>query len=189
MENVKRDLEISASSMESKTSSATNSSAALSEAQLKMFQEAYNLFDKNQDGGITMNEFGEVMHALGVVLSASDLVEMFEKVDIDGSGLIEFDEFLHIMKSQFETPGQDESDKHNDANERWRDAFKLFDLDADGYISAEELGTIHAIILTRRASVQHLFDITVRGAWTNAMLNVLLFRHCPCQHGGELDEC
>lgn len=62
----------------------------LSEAQVKEFREAFQLFDKDGDGTITTNEIGTVMKNLGQDPSEEELMEMVREVDVDGNGIVEF---------------------------------------------------------------------------------------------------
>jgi len=52
------------------------------------------------------------------------------QVDTDGDGTIDFDEFVELMKNKM---------KGLDAEEEIREAFKVFDKDGNGFISAAEL--------------------------------------------------
>ena len=45
---------------------------------------AFMFFDKNGDGVITANEFGEIMRTVGENPTERELLEMIAEVDIDG---------------------------------------------------------------------------------------------------------
>ena len=49
---------------------------------------------------------------------------------IKGNGTIDFDEFLHMMAKKM---------KESDSEEELREAFRVFDKDGNGFISAAEL--------------------------------------------------
>lgn len=103
----------------------------LSEDQLAAIKQAFSLFDKNGDGKITTKELGTVMESLGENPTEAELKEMISEVDTDGSGTIEWSEFLKMMK---------ERKKEGEFNEEeLRDVFKVFDKDNSGFISASEL--------------------------------------------------
>lgn len=98
---------------------------------IEEFREAFALFDKDGDGCITTSELGTVMRSLGQDPSEEDLQDMINEVDVDGSGTIDFEEFIAMMeKKQMNSM---------DTEEELRGAFKVFDKDGNGYISATEL--------------------------------------------------
>ncbi|XP_039269510.1 neo-calmodulin [Styela clava] len=104
--------------------------ANLSEEQIAEFKEAFSLFDKDGDGKITTKELGTVMKSLGQNPSESDLQDMINEVDADGSGSVDFSEFLTMMARKM---------KDTDAEEEIKEAFRVFDKDGNGYISGAEL--------------------------------------------------
>lgn len=81
-------------------------------------------------GRITAKELATVMRTLGQNPSEGELVDMISEVDADGSGTIDFPEFLNLMALKM---------KHKDSAEQLKEAFKVFDKDQNGFISAEEL--------------------------------------------------
>ncbi|GAB1609565.1 calmodulin, striated muscle [Argonauta hians] len=102
----------------------------LNDEQIAEFKEAFDLFDKDGDGAITTKELGTVMRSLGQNPSESELQDMINEVDVDGSGTIDFPEFLTMMARKM---------RDSDTEEELREAFRVFDKDENGYISAAEL--------------------------------------------------
>jgi len=102
----------------------------LTEQQIAEFKEAFALFDKDGDGQITVKELGTVMKSLGLNPSESELQDMLNEVDADGSGAIEFNEFLTMMARK---------GAGSDPEKELREAFKVFDRDGTGTISRDEL--------------------------------------------------
>ena len=56
-------------------------------------RENYDHFDANSDGFIDKSEFGELCAALGAGLSDEEVDVGFDAIDLDGNGVIDFDEF------------------------------------------------------------------------------------------------
>ncbi|CAO2626875.1 unnamed protein product, partial [Lemmus lemmus] len=104
----------------------------LTEEQIAEFKEAFSLFDKDGDGTITTKELGTVMRSLGQNPTEAELQDMINEVDADvpGNGTIDFPEFLTMMARKM---------KDTDSEEEIREAFRVFDKDGNGYISAAEL--------------------------------------------------
>lgn len=94
------------------------------------YKDAFKLFDKDQDGFITIDELESVMNSLGQFPTKSELKEMIDEVDSDGNGKIDFSEFLTMMARKM---------KESDVEAEYKDAFAVFDKDSDGFISAQEL--------------------------------------------------
>nr|QDR50986.1 neo calmodulin like [Manduca sexta] len=102
----------------------------LTEEQVAEFKEAFMLFDKDEDGTITMAELGVVMRSLGQRPSETELRDMVKEVDQDGNGTIEFNEFLQMMSKKM---------RGADGEDELREAFRVFDKNNDGLISSVEL--------------------------------------------------
>ncbi|KAL7480051.1 hypothetical protein ACHAW6_005760 [Cyclotella cf. meneghiniana] len=113
----------------------------LTEEQIAEFKEAFSLFDKDGDGTITTKELGTVMRSLGQNPTEAELMDMINEVglsfvfdilpiDSDGNGTIDFPEFLTMMARKM---------KDTDSEEEILEAFKVFDKDGNGFISAAEL--------------------------------------------------
>ena len=72
----------------------------LSEAELKEAKEAFDRFDINKDGRITVDELRQVFSELGVNLTETEGKNMIAKVDENKNGTVEFEEFLLLMKNK-----------------------------------------------------------------------------------------
>uniref|UniRef100_A0A0E0BNI7 Major facilitator superfamily (MFS) profile domain-containing protein n=1 Tax=Oryza glumipatula TaxID=40148 RepID=A0A0E0BNI7_9ORYZ len=107
----------------------------LTKEQIAEFREAFNLFDKDGDGTITSKELGTVMGSLGQSPTEAELKKMVEEVDADGSGSIEFEEFLGLLARKLRDTG---------AEDDIRDAFRVFDKDQNGFITPDELRHVMA---------------------------------------------
>lgn len=102
----------------------------LTEEQISEFKEAFSLFDKDGDGCITTKELGTVMRSLGRNPTEAEVQDMINEVDADGNGTIDFPEFLNLMSRKM---------KDADSEEELMEAFKVFDKEQNGFISAAEL--------------------------------------------------
>lgn len=70
------------------------------------------------------------MRSLGQNPSESELTDMINEVDVNSDGLIDFPEFLTMMARKM---------KDTDLEAEIAEAFKVFDRNGDGKISAAEL--------------------------------------------------
>ncbi|XP_041020610.1 calmodulin-like protein 11 isoform X2 [Juglans microcarpa x Juglans regia] len=101
---------------------------ALTEDQVAEFREAFCLVDKDSDGYITMEELATIIQSFNENPTKEEVRDMIGEVDADGNGTIDFEEFLNIMARKMKV-----------RTEELKEAFKVFDRDQDGYISANEL--------------------------------------------------
>ena len=60
--------------------------------------EAFAVFDKNGDGEISSQELSMVFQTLGENFSVSEVANMISRVDKDGSGTVNFEEFVDMMR-------------------------------------------------------------------------------------------
>jgi len=68
-----------------------------SEAMLQELKEAFRLYDKEGNGYITTQVLKEILKALDDKLTPEELDGIVEEVDSDGSGTLDFDEFMEMM--------------------------------------------------------------------------------------------
>jgi calmodulin len=102
----------------------------LTPEQIAGFRDAFNIFDKDGDGRVTVKELGTIMRALGHHPAAAELQAMVAEVDTEGTETVEFAEFLDMMAKQLHETSIEEDVK---------EAFAAFDKDKDGKITAAEL--------------------------------------------------
>ena len=91
---------------------------------------AFDLFDKDQSGNIDIHELRDAMKALGVYLPKEKIKALMKDIDTDGSGTVEFDEFLNLMKEKI---------KSRNAEDELKKSFRIYDEDDTGKISFEDL--------------------------------------------------
>ncbi|EOX94620.1 Calmodulin-like 11, putative [Theobroma cacao] len=101
----------------------------LTEDQIAEFREAFCLIDKDSDGFVTMEELATVIQTLDGNPTKEEVQDMISEVDVEGNRTIDFEDFLNIMATKM---------KENVADEL-KEAFKVFDRDQDGFISANEV--------------------------------------------------
>jgi calmodulin len=67
------------------------------EALQKELKEAFRLYDKEGNGFIPTSCLKEILRELDDQLSDADLDGMINEIDSDGSGTVDFDEFMEMM--------------------------------------------------------------------------------------------
>lgn len=102
----------------------------LTEKKISELREAFEIFDRDQDGYITIKELADIMRNLGQPPSESEVQDMIAEVDIDGNGNINFQEYLSLMARRM---------RDGDLEKEMQQVFRLFDRDGNGLIGASEL--------------------------------------------------
>ena len=88
------------------------------------------IFDVDSSGSIDYRELKAAMKALGVVVDKVELKKMITDVDADGSGSVEFPEFLQMMTAKMGS---------SDSKEDVVKVFKMFDEAGSGKIDFKAL--------------------------------------------------
>ena len=93
--------------------------------------------DKDSSGTISTVELLHVLRAMGQNPSEEELNGIIMEIDIDGSGTIDFEEFVSLMKDKA---------LQVDVDSDIREAFRMFDRNKDGYIDMAELKKMFALV-------------------------------------------
>jgi calmodulin len=105
----------------------------ISEEERQQYKEAFDMFDDDNSGFITVNEIYRVMRNNGYEMPMEEIKAMVADLDDDNSGHITFDEFMKFMKKV----KADDNSPLSEEDEVLR-AFQTFDKDKSGYISCLE---------------------------------------------------
>jgi calcium-dependent protein kinase len=103
----------------------------LTDARLEGLKQLFLSMDKNADGTLSIPELKEGLHKSGVALP-KDLDQMLLDADTDGSGVVDYTEFLAATMDK---------KLYYQEDVVWA-AFRKFDLDGSGTISREELNKV-----------------------------------------------
>lgn len=71
-----------------------------SDSEIRKLKECFNNLDGDGSGSIGTEELNDPLIGLGIAESTREIQQMIEAVDKDGTGEIEFEEFLMIIKDQ-----------------------------------------------------------------------------------------
>lgn len=95
------------------------------------------MFDRNGDGRITKKELHDSLDNMGIYIPDLELSQMIEKIDVNGDGCVDIDEFGALYQSIME-------EKDEEEEEDMREAFNVFDQNGDGFITVDELKSVLA---------------------------------------------
>ena len=101
------------------------------ESKLKEYKEAFEMFDKDGSGTISVSEIRKILRNFGNQVTESEVKDMIKDIDADGSGELDFEEFVTLMEKKIVIEGEDDDDAI-------LKAFKSFDKDQNGYITNSE---------------------------------------------------
>ena len=105
-------------------------SQLLSKGEKDNLAKVFKAFDKNGDGKLSIQEVKEgYLEHYGKVMSDEEVEEMFNAVDTDKSGFIDYSEFVVAAMNERQLTSTD----------KLQAAFKMFDKDGSGIISADEI--------------------------------------------------
>ena len=103
----------------------------LTEMEIALYKEAFQIFDKHSEGYISSNELGTIMSSLGFNISDEDLNEITNIYDNEqNNNMIDFISFLGIISKKKGNIYKEED---------LIDAFRIFDKEGNGKISSKEL--------------------------------------------------
>ncbi|XP_059608302.1 troponin C, isoallergen Bla g 6.0101-like [Phlebotomus argentipes] len=67
------------------------------EAVQRELKEAFRLYDKEGKGYLTLEVLRDILRELDDKITEDDLDMMIDEIDADGSGTVDFDEFMEVM--------------------------------------------------------------------------------------------
>jgi Ca2+-binding EF-hand superfamily protein/uncharacterized protein YkwD len=105
----------------------------LSEDDIEEMKEAFDLFDSDGSGTVEPRELKNAMVSLGMEAKNATMFHVVTELDKDGSGAIDFEEFLKMMSSNM---------TDDDSREEIYSIFVLFDTDKTGFINIKNLRKI-----------------------------------------------
>ena len=109
----------------------------LTPAEVAEIRKAFSVFDVDGDENITSKELADVMRSFGLNPSEDELMDMINKFDTDGDGLISFPEFLEMM-----------APNENDKYLQLKSALQLFDPNDEGIVDISEMESIQKLKTT-----------------------------------------
>lgn len=97
---------------------------------VKELRFAFEKFDRNGNGKLSSQEISMMLKDSSLDISDADIEAFVHEADVDASGELTFDEFLHILQSK---------QKGRDLQAELVEAFKVIDRNQDGFLAVDEL--------------------------------------------------
>jgi len=105
--------------------------------QMIILKRAFDSFDQEKKGAISTDIVATVLKMMGHPVNRTILKQVIEEVDIDGSGELEFNEFV-LLATKFMNEEDEEEMK-----KELKEAFRLYDKEGEGFIPT---GTLREIL-------------------------------------------
>merc|ERR1711994_320441 len=70
------------------------------EGMKRELKEAFRIYDKAGNGYIPVSSLAEILQELDAKLTSEEIKGIIEEIDEDGSGTVDFDEFMEMMTGQ-----------------------------------------------------------------------------------------
>jgi len=121
----------------------------LGESQIKALRDTFIALDGNGDGLLTAAEMKEGLKQCGLKEIPPDLQQIMEDVDSDGSGVIDYTEFLAASLDKKVYMAEDVC---------WQ-AFRIFDRNGDGKIDKTEIAMVLNDDGVQNSAVRDITDI------------------------------
>lgn len=105
--------------------------------EIKVLKICFNMFDVKNVAFLSSNDLDDILRGMGFRPSKEELKDILEEIDEDGSGEIEFVEFCQLCaKFLVEEPDEDTM------KAELKEAFRIYDKNANGYITTDQLREI-----------------------------------------------
>ncbi|MEW5313687.1 MAG: hypothetical protein WDW38_005232 [Sanguina aurantia] len=114
----------------------------LTDTDVKRLRELFLAMDENLDGRINSTDLHKALEKVGAAIEEAEMAELFSASDIDGTGLIDYEEFIAAML---------DSSRVARRKDAVRQSFEELDRDGDGFITAEDLVKV---MMPRGASIE-----------------------------------
>ncbi|XP_071941964.1 myosin-2 essential light chain-like isoform X2 [Antedon mediterranea] len=96
---------------------------------LEEFRDTFSLFDKKGDNKIERGQVGEVIRALGLNPTQSEIKKSIQEIQTERVSFEELMPIYHSMRKKIDTG----------SHEEFSEGLRVFDRDGNGFISAAEL--------------------------------------------------
>lgn len=105
--------------------------------EIKVLKICFNMFDFKDQGFLSADDLDDILRGMGFRPSKEELKEILEEIDEDGSGEIEFEEFCQLCaKFLIEEPDEETM------KAELKEAFRVYDKEANGFITTDQLREI-----------------------------------------------
>ncbi|CAN0918311.1 Probable calcium-binding protein CML22 [Linum grandiflorum] len=137
------------SSMDITVSKSEINKKKVEESEDEIMTSVFATFDKNGDGFITKQELKESLKNIRIIVTETEVEEMVVKIDSNGDGLIDLEEFKILCRKMSAGDEDEDEDQMSSVvavgeggGGELKKAFDVFDRNNDGLITEEELGWI-----------------------------------------------